>query len=284
MALRLSVDGQGADWVTDPNGAITKANLTFTAKFLWLISAGVPIWNIDQLKTPLGTIDIGLIGDEANELDPHRGPHQEFPPFGDNLADTVAQVRTAMQDASETTDTTPVESISSSSTALSSSRSAPFPALVSLSRVQKLEARMATLLHHIHPWMQRSIAEAEERLEQRMVHHTEWRNVEALSAEPAEDTVLAALFATFEIPPPPPREHAKRRRGREKDEARAQKKERREMEAARRALLSDEEARRMRAVELAAGASRSTNVEIAGGTADSTVDNKDTTEGVQTKR
>ena len=28
---------------------------------------------------------------------------------------------------------------------------------------------------------------------------------EATSVEPAEDTVLAALFATSEIPPPPPR-------------------------------------------------------------------------------
>ena len=32
---------------------------------------------------------------------------------------------------------------------------------------------MATLLHHIKPWMQRSITEAEERLEWRMVQHTE---------------------------------------------------------------------------------------------------------------
>ena len=31
------------------------------------------------------------------------------------------------------------------------------------------------------------------------------------STEPVEDTMLAALFATSEIPPPPPREHAKRR-------------------------------------------------------------------------
>ena len=34
MALHLSVDGEGADWVTEPKGAIKKANLTFTAKFL----------------------------------------------------------------------------------------------------------------------------------------------------------------------------------------------------------------------------------------------------------
>ena len=37
MAMHLSVDGEGADWVTDPKGAIKKANLTFTAKFSWLL-------------------------------------------------------------------------------------------------------------------------------------------------------------------------------------------------------------------------------------------------------
>ena len=37
-------------------------------------TAGVPIWHIDQLKTPQGTIDVGLIRDEANEL-----PHIEGP-------------------------------------------------------------------------------------------------------------------------------------------------------------------------------------------------------------
>ena len=42
---------------------------------------------------------------------------------------------------------------------------------------------------------------------------------EAPSAEPTEDTVMAALFATSEIPPPPPREHTKRRRGRVEDVA-----------------------------------------------------------------
>ena len=37
MDLDLSVDREGAVWVTEPKGAIKKANLTFTAKFLWLI-------------------------------------------------------------------------------------------------------------------------------------------------------------------------------------------------------------------------------------------------------
>ena len=110
--------------------------------------------------------------------------------------------------------------------------------------------------------MQRSIAEAEERLERRMVQHTKRKIPEvhqrldafkmwvlarpaplvdvstlqaaldsfcadiamilearmphskAPSAEPAEDTMMAGLFATSEIQPPPPRELAKRRRGR----------------------------------------------------------------------
>ena len=37
---------------------------------------------------------------------------------------------------------------------------------------------MATHLHHIQPWMQRSITEAEERLERRMVQHTEQKIAE----------------------------------------------------------------------------------------------------------
>ena len=55
------------------------------------------------------------------------------------------------------------------------------------------------------------------------------------------------------------------------------KKERREMEVARRAYLVEEEAYRMRASELAAGASSSRTVEIAGGTTDGAVVAEDTT-------
>ena len=35
--MHLSVDREGADWVTEPKGAIKKANLTFMEKFLWFI-------------------------------------------------------------------------------------------------------------------------------------------------------------------------------------------------------------------------------------------------------
>ena len=80
---------------------------------------------------------------------------------------------------------------------------------------------------------------------------------EALYVEPAEDTVLAALFPTTMIPPPPPRENVKRGRGRSEEEARARKKERCEMEAARRASLAEKEAHHMRTRELAVGASSS---------------------------
>ena len=42
-------------------------------------SAGVPIWHVDQLKTPQGTVDVVLIRDEANELAPRRGHRPELP-------------------------------------------------------------------------------------------------------------------------------------------------------------------------------------------------------------
>ena len=53
------------------------------------------------------------------------------------------------------------------------------------------------------------------------------------------------------------------------------------MEAAKTASLVEEETNQMRASELAAGASSSRTVEIAGGTIDSAVVAEDTTEGVQ---
>ena len=48
------------------------------------------------------------------------------------------------------------------------------------------------------------------------------------SAEPVEDTFLAALFSTVAVPPPPPSEHAKRCGVRDEYEGRAHKRERRE--------------------------------------------------------
>ena len=67
---------------------------------------------------------------------------------------------------------------------------------------------MDTLLHHIQPWMQRSIAEAEERLERRMVQHTERKITEVhqrfdafemrVLARPAPQVDVCTLQATVE--------------------------------------------------------------------------------------
>ena len=110
---------------------------------------------------------------------------------------------------------------------------------------------MTTLLHHIQPWMQKSIAESKARMErhmQRKIAEVNQRldafelrvlaqpappvdvstlqaSVDSLradidtilgervpeSVEPAEDTVLAALFPTPDIPRSSLRESAKRR-------------------------------------------------------------------------
>ena len=108
---------------------------------------------IDELNASPGTVDIGLIRDEANELAPHRGPHQEVQPLGENLAAMVEQGQASNSASSETRDTTPVESIPGGSTASSSFLLTYFATLVLFARVQKLEAQMAKLLHHFQPWM-----------------------------------------------------------------------------------------------------------------------------------
>lgn len=45
-------------------------------------------------------LDIGLNGDEANELDPNRGPRIEVHPLGEKLAATVDQDQVANLDTS----------------------------------------------------------------------------------------------------------------------------------------------------------------------------------------
>ena len=103
-------------------------------------SAGVPIWHIYVLKTPSGTVDIGLIRDEANEMAPNRGLIIEVQALGENLANTVEQDQGVDKATSDPTNTTPFESIPGTSRAPSSSRSTPSVALVPIARVQKLEA------------------------------------------------------------------------------------------------------------------------------------------------
>ena len=82
-------------------------------------------------------------------------------PLGENLAATVEQSQSANLTTFEPTDTTPAESTPGGRTAPSSSPSTSSVTLVPLTRIKKLEAQMATLLHHITPWIRRSIVEAE---------------------------------------------------------------------------------------------------------------------------
>ena len=46
-------------------------------------------------QDPPGTVDIGLIRDDANELSPNRGPLPEVQPFGENLAAVVEHAQVA---------------------------------------------------------------------------------------------------------------------------------------------------------------------------------------------
>ncbi|KAG5594966.1 hypothetical protein H5410_036198 [Solanum commersonii] len=205
LAKYIAADGERAEWVATPRLGILKATLNFVAKFFCLLvrnivsptkadnqlpwdravmvaalvagveidvacmllaeiherafktsttypfpclifhlcrDSGVPIWHCDRLIHPTGTLDIGLIRDEVNVAAPRSEPQVEVPPLGADLADTYG---------------------------FSSSQSTPQlgATVVPLARVQKLEAQMATLLHHIQP-MQKSIAESKARIERRM--------------------------------------------------------------------------------------------------------------------
>ncbi|KAG5572275.1 hypothetical protein H5410_062041 [Solanum commersonii] len=109
LAKYIALDREHAEWVATPRLGIRKATLNFVAKFFWLLvcnrvsptkadnshetewswDSGVPIWHYDRLTHPTGTLDIGLIRDEANVVAPCREPQVEVPPLGADLADTV---------------------------------------------------------------------------------------------------------------------------------------------------------------------------------------------------
>ena len=92
MIARFEVDFSCLLEVVMPERAFKVTNTyPFTCLIFSLCrSAGVSICHIDQRKTPLGTVDIGIIRDEANELAPRKGPRLKFPPLSENLAYTLA--------------------------------------------------------------------------------------------------------------------------------------------------------------------------------------------------
>uniref|UniRef100_M1DQ59 Integrase core domain containing protein n=1 Tax=Solanum tuberosum TaxID=4113 RepID=M1DQ59_SOLTU len=230
LAKYIPADGECAEWVAAPRLGIRKATLNFAAKFFWLLvcnrvsptkadnqltwdraimvaalvagveidfarmllaeiherafktsttypfpclifqlcrDCGVPIWHCDRLIHPTGTLDIGLIRDEANVAAPHRVPQ-----------------------------------VDATSMAPNSSRSTPQlgATVVPLARVQKLEAQMDTLLHHIQPWMQKLIAESEARMERRMEGMMD-RKAELTSLQTDVDAILATTIVEPQAAP-----------------------------------------------------------------------------------
>uniref|UniRef100_M1DGE0 Integrase core domain containing protein n=1 Tax=Solanum tuberosum TaxID=4113 RepID=M1DGE0_SOLTU len=130
---------------------------------------GVPIWHCDRLIHPTGTLDVGLIRDEVNVAAPRRGPQIDMP-LGTNLVDVVEQMQGDELAPPAHIDDAPASSSQAASQALSSSKATPLSGanVIPLVRVQKLEAQMATLLHHIKPWMRKLIVDSEVRVKKRM--------------------------------------------------------------------------------------------------------------------
>uniref|UniRef100_M1DTP8 Integrase core domain containing protein n=1 Tax=Solanum tuberosum TaxID=4113 RepID=M1DTP8_SOLTU len=136
--------------------------------------SGVPIWHCDRLIHPMGTLDVGLIRDEANMAAPRRGPQIDVP-LGSDLVDVVELMQGDEPAPPAHTDNAPASFSQAASQAPSSSRATPpsVDNVIPLVRVQKLEAQMETLMHHIKPWMQKLIVESEERVEKRMEAKTD---------------------------------------------------------------------------------------------------------------
>ena len=99
-------------------------------------------------------------------------------PLVENLAATVEQAQGADEATSEPTDTTPVEFISGTSTTPSSFLSTPCTTLIPLATVKKLKAQMVILLHHIQPWIQKSIAQTVDHIDKKMAQGTERKLME----------------------------------------------------------------------------------------------------------
>lgn len=104
--------------------------------------AGVPIWHCDKLIRSTGTLNICLIGDEANDVAPRIEPHVEVPIMGEKFVDVVEKMHDADPAPSVHTDDAPTSSPYAASRAFRSSRSTPPLGVhvVRLARVQKLEA------------------------------------------------------------------------------------------------------------------------------------------------
>ncbi|KAG5615083.1 hypothetical protein H5410_014907 [Solanum commersonii] len=168
LARYIAADGERAEWVAAPWLGIWKATLNFVAKFFWLLMRNrvSPTKDDNQVMWDRAVMVAALVA--GLEIDFSRiEPQVEVLPLGADLADTVGQAQGDDLSIPDPTDTFSGTSSQAASMAPSSSRSTPQlgATVVPLARVQKLEDQMATLLHHIQPWMQKSIAKFEARME-----------------------------------------------------------------------------------------------------------------------
>uniref|UniRef100_M1DEL4 Integrase core domain containing protein n=1 Tax=Solanum tuberosum TaxID=4113 RepID=M1DEL4_SOLTU len=138
--------------------------------FMLCKDSGVPIWHCDKLIRATGTLDIGLIRDRASVAAPRRETQVDIPPLGVDLVDDVEQMQGDDPAPPSHTDDAPASPSQATNRAPSSSRVTPPSgvAVLPLVCVPKLEAQIPTLLHHVKPWMQKSIVESEVRMDRRM--------------------------------------------------------------------------------------------------------------------
>uniref|UniRef100_M1DI66 Integrase core domain containing protein n=1 Tax=Solanum tuberosum TaxID=4113 RepID=M1DI66_SOLTU len=240
--------------------------------------ATIPIWHCDWLLQATKPLDIGLIRDEANVAAPHREPQVEVPPLGDDLVADVEQMQdddtTPLVTTADVQDTLSLTTSQapSSSRATHSSVSTAIP----LARVQKLEARMDTLLQHdIHQRLDAFELRVLERLTPTVDVTTLKKELESLSADvdvllapletepesaptaPVDDVVMSALYGDDMLPPDSSHAIGKRpRSGRTSDDTEAEgvrNRERQQTEVAWRASIVDEEIRQQRDREIGLG-------------------------------
>ncbi|KAG5609557.1 hypothetical protein H5410_020838 [Solanum commersonii] len=137
----IAADGEHAEWVAAPRLGIRKATLNFVVKFFWLLV--------------------------HNRVSPTKANKQVT---WDRAVMVAALTQGGDLSIPDHTDTIPTSLSQADSMAPSSFRSTQQlgATIVPLARVQKLEAQMAKLLHHIQSWMQKLIAKSEARMERKM--------------------------------------------------------------------------------------------------------------------
>uniref|UniRef100_M1DGV9 Putative plant transposon protein domain-containing protein n=1 Tax=Solanum tuberosum TaxID=4113 RepID=M1DGV9_SOLTU len=231
-----------------------ETTLPFTCLKIFLCrKATVPVWGCDRLIEMTKMVDVGIIRDDAKPAAPWRDIHFNLPHMNEDLASTQPEEGNISAPPMHPDMAAPP---SSSSGPAESIPRAPTPtsyALMLLTRVQKLETQMATLLQHIHPWMKKAVEKSEKRVEQVVVVKIQ---------DDGGDVVLNELFSKDE---PALIRHrvagkctgASERTTDTEEEQRARKENMHQFEVVQKQLRLNEEMRKLIERELAARASGS---------------------------